>query len=193
MLTGPPPPFKPPNWKQSRVRRQHLIALGIPVNLDEMLPRANGKPLPPLHITTRPASVPPETKNSNPHGGTPRSGTPRGRQKSNPSPFGQKPELDQKKISELLELKPGTLVPVAYRCILLAHVYLTTAALSLLPLPTLDRYLAEIRAQTTQTSSLLKHLLQTRESLQQDSETYNRLIGELVVEAQKMKSGRRPR
>lgn len=113
----PPPPLKPPNWKQSRIRRQHLIALGIPVNLDEVLPRANGKPLPPLQITTRPASVPPESKNT-PHlanapessrTGTPRSGTPLGRRGPIESPFGPKPELDEEKISEILGLLPGTM------------------------------------------------------------------------------------
>jgi hypothetical protein len=41
-LLQTPPPTKPPNWTRSRIRQQHLIALGVPVNLDEMLPRANG-------------------------------------------------------------------------------------------------------------------------------------------------------
>jgi hypothetical protein len=112
MLTGPPPQLKPPNWKQSRIRRQHFIALGLPVNLDEVLPRANGKPMPTLNITTRPASMPPESKNTSiapgtSRAGTPRSGTPQGRRPA-PSPFGPKPELNEKRISELLELKPGT-------------------------------------------------------------------------------------
>lgn len=43
------------------------------------------------------------------------------------------------------------------------------------------------------TSSLLTHLLQQRDALQQDSETYNKLIGELVGEAQKMKTGSKTR
>jgi hypothetical protein len=83
------------------------------VNLDEVLPRANGKPLPPLQITTRPPSVPPESRHSSdaPQSsrlGTPRAGTPVGRQGPTPSPFGPKPELDHEKISELLNLQPGT-------------------------------------------------------------------------------------
>jgi len=93
------PPLKPPNWTRSRIRRQHLIALGIPVNLDEVLPRTNGKPLPPLQITTRPPSAPPS------RAGTPRSGTPHGRHLA---PFGPKPELDKRKISEVLGLNFGT-------------------------------------------------------------------------------------
>lgn len=58
------------------------------------------------------------------------------------------------------------------------------------PLVTLERYLADIKTQTANTSDLLTHLLQTREALQQDSETYNGLIAEMVGEAQKLKSGK---
>jgi hypothetical protein len=62
--------------------------------------------------------------------------------------------------------------------------------LTIQPLSTLERHLVELRAQTASASTLLTHLLQTRESLQQDSETYNGLIAELVGEAQKLKSGK---
>ena len=33
-----PVPLNPPDWKRSRVRRLFLVSLGIPVNLDEILP-----------------------------------------------------------------------------------------------------------------------------------------------------------
>lgn len=177
MLIQSPPPTKPPNWTRSRIRRQHLIALGIPVNLDEVLPRANGKPLPPLEISTRPMSAPPGPRNPLHHNNNPASssnsrvGTPHpSRQTTPPSHFGPKPELDRAKIQRLLELDPDTL--------------------TIQPISSLERHLADLRAQTAATSALLTHLLQARESLQQDSETYNGLIAELVGEAQKMKSGK---
>lgn len=50
-----------------------------------------------------------------------------------------------------------------------------------------------MRTLTVNTSTLLTHLLQQREALQQDSETYNGLIAGLVGEAQKMKSGSKGR
>jgi hypothetical protein len=46
-----------------------------------------------------------------------------------------------------------------------------------------------MRTQTAQSSSVLTHLLQTRDALQQDSEMFNKLIGELVGEAQKRATG----
>ncbi|TFY53369.1 hypothetical protein EVG20_g10147, partial [Dentipellis fragilis] len=165
----------PPNWTRSRIRRQHLITLGIPVNLDEMLPRANGKPMPALHISTRPMSAPPGPRGApsslhSSRAGTPVSTTPRdGRTAAMQLGLGPKPQLEECKIQELLDL--------------------THDNLALLPLPELDAHLANIRTQTANTSQLLTYLLQTRDALQQDSETYNKLIAELVMEAQKMKTG----
>ncbi|KAJ7228481.1 hypothetical protein GGX14DRAFT_384937 [Mycena pura] len=162
------PPTKAPNWTRSRIRRQHLIALGIPVNLDEVLPpQANGHSMPPIQVTTRPMSAPPGPRKNAVVGGlAPRPGTPQpgGRTEQ----FGPRPEIDNAKIEQLLALEPETL--------------------SIQPLSTLEGYLAALRAQTASTSTLLSHLLQTRDSLQQDSETYNKLIAELVGEAQKIKT-----
>lgn len=65
-------------------------------------------------------------------------------------------------------------------------------SLTLLPLAKLEQHVVDIHEQTANTSALLTYLLQHREALQQDSETYNGLIAELVGEAQKMKTGRKP-
>ena len=195
MLFKSPPPTKPPNWTRSRIRRQHLIALGIPVNLDEVLPQVNGKPLPPLQITTRPVSAPPGPRNSSVSGNAAastsnsRAGTPQPGSRSGQSQFGPKPELDETKIKKLLDLNPGAFhmakFPGSERiCALVSE------TLPIQPLSTLERHLADLRAQTANTSALLTYLLQTRESLQQDSETYNGLIAELVGEAQKIKTGK---
>jgi len=107
VLLQTPPPIKPPNWTQSRIRRQHLIALGIPVNLDEILPRANSKHLPPLEINTRSSSapLPASGRNSLSVSVQPsRSGTPPFRQSSAMSQFGPKPDLDTDKVGSLLHL-----------------------------------------------------------------------------------------
>jgi len=184
MLMDSPPLMQPINWTRSRIRQQHLIALGLPVNLDEILPHANGKPLPPLHISTRPMSAPPGPRNgplhstppsrTNSRAGTPVPGIAQPSTRPGPSTvsqlgLGPKPQLNEKKVEELLKLDIDQL--------------------TLLPLTKLERRLADMRTETTNTSSTLTHLLQTRDALQQDSETYNKLIAELVSEAQKTNSG----
>ncbi|KAH7887575.1 hypothetical protein F5I97DRAFT_1861378 [Phlebopus sp. FC_14] len=184
MLLNSPPLMEPVNWIRSHIRQQHLISLGLPVNLDELLPHSSTKALPPLHISTRPTSVPPgvngpprstPASRSNSRAGTPRAGTPQASTRSGMSSvmqlvLGPKPQLNEKKIEDLLQLDSDQL--------------------NLLPLPKLERYLAELRSETTNTSSLLTYHLQTRDALQQDSETYNKLIAELVSEAQRGKHGK---
>lgn len=40
-----PPPLQPPNWIKSRIRRGFLVSLGVPVDLDEILPASKQKKL----------------------------------------------------------------------------------------------------------------------------------------------------
>ncbi|KAK0252327.1 hypothetical protein B0A54_14126 [Friedmanniomyces endolithicus] len=40
-----PPPMAPPNWTRSRIRRLFLVSLGVPVDLDEILPPSKQKRL----------------------------------------------------------------------------------------------------------------------------------------------------
>jgi len=185
----PPPNDNAPTWIRSRIRRRHLVSLGIPVNLDEVLPHMNGRNMPTLQMTTRPSSAPPVQRTpalsrvaspppgsaSSSRSGTPKpGGSPLGRQ-STPATtqagLGPRPEVDEARVNQLLALMPETL--------------------SLLPLPTLEKQLQTIRSLTADTSALLTYLLQQRDALNQDSETYNGLIAELVGEAQKKKSGPR--
>ena len=100
--------------------------------------------------------------------------------------LGPKPQLDKQRIGELLALKPG--MYIFHGIFTDINVDRVVDQLSLLPLASLEAYLSELRTQTENTSALLTYLLETRDALQQDSETYNKLIGELVGEAQKMKT-----
>ena len=49
-----PPPLQPPNWVRSRIRRLFLVSLGVPVDLDEILPASKQKKLilPSTHLRT---------------------------------------------------------------------------------------------------------------------------------------------
>lgn len=146
-------------------------------------------------------SAPPVSRNGSrtPNGHNSRAGTPV--QNASPSTtgssrkgaaaqlgLGPKPQLDEPRIGELLALKPGAYL---FR-VMLIFTYINAGRvidqLSLLPLASLEAYLSELRTQTQNTSALLTYVLQTKDALQQDSETYNKLIGELVGEAQKMKT-----
>ena len=53
-----PPPLQPPNWIRSRIRRMFLVSLGVPVDLDEILPASKQKKLvlPSINLSPRPSS-----------------------------------------------------------------------------------------------------------------------------------------
>ena len=53
-----PIPLNPPDWKRSRIRRLFLVSLGIPVNLDEILP-PSGKKKKLVLPSTKPDAVSP--------------------------------------------------------------------------------------------------------------------------------------
>jgi hypothetical protein len=152
------------------------------VNLDELLPRANGKPLPPLEIYTRPASAPPGNRNT--HSSSTMDATRPGEGLF--AQFGPKPELDTVRINKLLQLNSGTL----NQCCCGINGHTVKEQLAMQPLANVERYLSEIKAQTTMASRLLTYLLQSRDALQQDSETYNGLIAEMVGQAQSLRSGK---
>lgn len=125
-----PPGIHHPNWTRSRIRRRHLVSLGIPVNLDEVLPNVNGKPMPALQITTRPSSAPPGPRNlsrvtspppSSAHPGS-RPGSRPGARPGTPKPnapgrisalvqtgLGPKPEIDEDRIKQTLAMTSGKL------------------------------------------------------------------------------------
>ena len=105
------PQIQPVNWIRSRTRRQHLISLGIPINLDEVLPRTREK-IPALEISTRPSSAPPGPRQSRPGSRVgSRAGSPEKKLRgttTNGLRLGPKPVLDSTIISGLLNLSPGT-------------------------------------------------------------------------------------
>lgn len=49
-----PPPLAPPDWLRSRIRRLFLVSLGVPVDLDEILPASKQKKLilPSIHLSS---------------------------------------------------------------------------------------------------------------------------------------------
>lgn len=79
-----PPPLQPPDWVRSRIRRLFLVSLGVPVDLDEILPASKQKKLilPSIHIpgerSPRPSS---DGRHNNNNNHTHNNGGPLGRVK----------------------------------------------------------------------------------------------------------------
>ncbi|KAJ1033168.1 hypothetical protein NDA13_001166 [Ustilago tritici] len=208
------PTVKPIDWVRSKTRRDYLISMGIPVNLDEIHScfasgSRGSKQLPPLQLkydsSANRLSSSHDSKGSVPQrssslkvSGT-CSGSSSAAQRSastsnSPRNGNSSPALgsstNRERIAERrreeLGLGPAPQVDLSRAEELVKK---TEDQLTLLSLPALKTLLRELNTLTTSTSSLLTHHLTLRESYQADSEMYNSMIKELVTGAANRFSG----
>ncbi|GAA6005359.1 hypothetical protein JCM10207_002951 [Rhodosporidiobolus poonsookiae] len=178
------PQLRPLDWRRSKIRREHLVSMGIPVNLDD----SSDSKLPSLSLSTRsrfgpaagPAlSSPTRSVSAPPLGGPafPLSGGPSslpGSRSSTPfadrerSRGAQAPVLDTRRAEELLGIREEDL--------------------TLLPLGKLREMSDELERISVEASGVLTHALMMREKEGQDKEVYNGMIQDLVIAAAKMKT-----
>nr|XP_019048206.1 hypothetical protein I302_01971 [Kwoniella bestiolae CBS 10118]OCF27136.1 hypothetical protein I302_01971 [Kwoniella bestiolae CBS 10118] len=177
------PMLKPLDWTRSRVRREHLISMGVPVNLDEVDSHRLSA-LPPLRITTnthaQDRSIPRRAESLDVNGGrystsqkgksrevspnaqtAPNSaGVMKGARGIGKYGLGGKPEFDGGKAEEYCGLEEAAL--------------------------------QKLQADIAQTSALasfrLAWELQLKDAQTQDAATYNGMISELISNAAKVKS-----
>ncbi|KAK5134723.1 hypothetical protein LTR08_006238 [Meristemomyces frigidus] len=176
-----PPPLQPPDWTRSRIRRLFLVSLGVPVDLDEILPPSKQKRLVLPNITL--ASAPPSPRpsvalnrlktghatnnNKGPNTSTTSLDTPTGLPKPNPSssrrlPKGPPPppDLDLNTTTLLCRTTPEAL-----------------AGLSPTELSQHVQRLAELRLRA---SGVLEYWLGRREDGVREKEVLEGVVGNLV-------------
>ncbi|KPV76719.1 uncharacterized protein RHOBADRAFT_51720 [Rhodotorula graminis WP1] len=169
------PPLKPLDWRRSRIRREHLISMGIPVNLDESTePKISALSLSAsLHVPSRPSSAPPLAGSPLPFRSSSPSSTPYGAMRASASrsrtaQHSPVPTFDRARATELLALAEDDL--------------------TLLGLERLRAVSDELEKISVDASGALTHALMTREKEGQDKEVYNGMIQDLVVAAAKIKT-----
>ncbi|GAA5873610.1 hypothetical protein JCM16303_001178 [Sporobolomyces ruberrimus] len=171
------PPLKPLDWRRSKIRREHLISMGIPVNLDDS---NDSKPISSLSISSSPRLSGYQNRSSSaPAGASPlpfsssrvpsRSSTPfADRERSRTRRSASPPSLDKTLANEYLLLKEDDL--------------------TLMSLEKLKEITNELEKISVEASEVLTHALLMREKESQDKETYNGMISDLVSAAAKMKT-----
>ncbi|GAA6041697.1 hypothetical protein JCM8097_003088 [Rhodosporidiobolus ruineniae] len=176
------PPLRPLDWRRSKIRREHLVSMGIPVNLDDSNePKYPSLGIPRTRLSnmggispTRSSSAPPLTPSNGAYpsgapGSAPgsRSSTPfADRERSRPA--AGPPPLDRARAEELLGVREEDL--------------------TLMSLERLRAISDEIERFSVEASGVLTHALMLREKEGQDKEVYNGMISDLVVAAAKMKT-----
>ncbi|KAA8647324.1 hypothetical protein EYZ11_007480 [Aspergillus tanneri] len=173
-----PPPLQPHNWVKSRIRRLFLVSLGVPVDLDEILPASKQKKLvlPSINIgsdaggsTTHSRSQSQNRKDGTLSGsGSPRTSGQGSRQRTSrrrePNP---PPELD---------------LPAVHRLCTT-----TDAALEGLTDDELQGHVKELQDVTLRASSVLEYWLKRLDGLVSEKEAFEGVIENLVNHARRVR------
>ncbi|KAB8229129.1 DUF5102 domain-containing protein [Aspergillus alliaceus] len=172
-----PPPLQPQNWVKSRIRRLFLVSLGVPVDLDEILPASKQKKLilPSINL-----GGPDITSGTHSRSGSQirkddvqsdanspsTSGPPRNRAswRREPSP---PPELDLSSVRRLCTT--------------------TDAALDGLTDGELQGHVKELENVTLRASSVLEYWLKRRDGLVSEKEAFEGVIENLVNHARRVR------
>ncbi|KAL4763984.1 DUF5102 domain-containing protein [Aspergillus foveolatus] len=173
-----PPPLQPQNWVKSRIRRLFLVSLGVPVDLDEILPASKQKKLilPSINIDgtkstsagslSRSQSLARKDSQSGPN--SPRASSTATRQRSSrrrePSP---PPELDLATVRRLCAT--------------------TDAALDGLTDTELQTHVKELEQLTLRASAVLEFWLKRRDGLLSEKEAFEGVIENLVNHARRVR------
>ena len=171
-----PPPLQPPDWVRSRIRRLFLVSLGVPVDLDEILPASKQKKLilPSMHLrgdSHSPSDEPSrgsvaklKQDNANASSGSVDSTTKTSRRRKGPPP---PPELDLGKTKMLCST--------------------TEAALSNFTDEELQTHVKKLEELTTTASEVLEYWLKRKENAMGDKEAFEGVIENLVKHARKVR------
>lgn len=166
-----PPPLQPQNWVKSRIRRLFLVSLGVPVDLDEILPASKQKKLVLPSIDLDGVSP---TRNQAPKEGE-------GDGTQNTTTTGQAPT--RTKTTRRCAPPPPELDLSAVRRLCAT----TDAALDGLTDSELKGHVQELQNVTLRASSLLEYWLKRRDGLVGEKEAFEGVIENLVSHVRRVR------
>ncbi|KAJ5534480.1 hypothetical protein N7527_000734 [Penicillium freii] len=171
-----PPPLQPQNWVKSRIRRLFLVSLGVPVDLDEILPASKQKKLvlPSIDLegtgakSPGPRSASQVRKEEGNNNNTTEKGEAPSRQKTTPRRGAPPaPEIDLSAVRRLCAT--------------------TDAALSGLTDPELKLHVQELNQVAQRASSVLEYWLKRRDGLIGEKEAFEGVIENLVSHVRRVR------
>ncbi|KAI9682187.1 MAG: hypothetical protein M1817_000241 [Caeruleum heppii] len=172
-----PPPLQPPNWIQSRIRRLFLVSLGVPVDLDEILPASKQKKLvlPSTHLSVR-SSHDRSRSPAYSSGGRQRDDTPTSRSKP------------QQSSSHNARKGPPPPPHGHLDFLVLRQLCATTdAALSILPVSEIEAHIKRLGDAHAQAVEVLSYWEQRMEGAVAEKQAFEGVIENLVKHARKVR------
>lgn len=171
-----PPPLQPPNWVRSRIRRLFLVSLGVPVDLDAILPASKQKKLilPSIHLRNRSQS-PPDGR---------RTGSRVRLKQDNASSA----SVDQPSSNKTSRRRKGPPSPPELNLQTTKMLCATThAALSNMTDHELQAHVRKLEELTAKASEVLEYWLKRKDSAVGDKEAFEGVIENLVKHARRVR------
>ncbi|CEJ55856.1 hypothetical protein PMG11_02087 [Penicillium brasilianum] len=164
-----PPPLQPQNWVKSRIRRLFLVSLGVPVDLDEILPASKQKKLilPSIELDNSGTTTPSHNQARKEGDDTAATGQAPTRSKTTRRGAAPPPELDLSSVRRLCAT--------------------TDAALSGLTDAELTQHVSELEQVTLRASALLEYWLKRRDGLFSEKEAFEGVIENLVSHVRRVR------
>ncbi|KAI9848310.1 MAG: hypothetical protein M1837_000574 [Sclerophora amabilis] len=173
------PPLQPPNWVRSRIRRLFLVSLGVPVDLDEILPASKQKKLvlPSIHLSSEGARSPGLEADNRAGDAVSRSRAANGSTTSvnSRSPSGARRRRGPPPAPEL-DVSSATMLCST-----------TDAALANLTADELQRHIERLEELTRRASEGLEYWLKRKDGAIGDKEAFEGVIENLVKHARKVR------
>lgn len=180
-----PPPLQPQNWVKSRIRRLFLVSLGVPVDLDEILPASKQKKLvlPSINLDVPESGMHLRTDSRTKRGGD---------SSSQQNAFDQNPAAtfthgqtgSRQRTSRRGEPSP----PPELDLLAVRRLCATTdAALEGLTDEELKAHVTELKNVTLRASSVLEYWLKRRDGLISEKEAFEGVIENLVNHARRVR------
>lgn len=174
-----PPPLQPPNWVKSRIRRLFLVSLGVPVDLDEILPASKQKKL------ILPSINPDGSASSNPSDPSRPDNKP-GKKDDPQSNNGSSTSASRQKSSS--SRRRGPPPPPELDLTAVRRLCATTdAALDGLTDAELKAHVRELQDATGRASQVLEYWLKLRDGLVSEKEAFEGVIENLVSHARRVR------
>ncbi|KAJ5095749.1 hypothetical protein NUU61_005105 [Penicillium alfredii] len=175
-----PPPLQPQNWVKSRIRRLFLVSLGVPVDLDEILPASKQKKLvlPSIDLEGSGATTP---------GGRSRSQSCKEGEASQNDPD-TAASIGQASTRQKTTSRRGAPPPPDMDLSAVRRLCATTdAALSGLTDAELKRHVHDLEQVARRASELLEYWLKRRDGLVSEKEAFEGVIENLVSHVRRVR------
>ncbi|KAJ5234918.1 uncharacterized protein N7469_004086 [Penicillium citrinum] len=174
-----PPPLQPQNWVKSRIRRLFLVSLGVPVDLDEILPASKQKKLvlPSIDLDGSGATTPNNRNRSQ----TRKDGEGSQNDTENTATTGQAPSRQK-------TARRGAPPPPEIELSAVHRLCATTdAALNGLTDEELKAHVKELEKITLHASAVLEYWLKRRDGLVSEKEAFEGVIENLVSHVRRVR------